>query len=109
MHNKPLKKIEWVGSSLEDLRDFPPSAIRRAGYQLQGLQEGDEPDDWKPMRSVGPGTQEIRIACEEGAFRVFYVVNRPEAIYVLHAFRKTTQKTEKRDIDLAKARYKALG
>ncbi len=61
------------------------------------------------MRSVGPGAQEIRIACEEGAFRVFYVVNRPEAIYVLHAFRKTTQKTEKRDIDLAKARYKSLG
>jgi phage-related protein len=40
---------------------------------------------------------------------VFYVVNRPEAIYVLHAFRKTTQKTEKRDIDLAKVRYKSLG
>jgi len=61
------------------------------------------------MKSVGPGVQEIRIACEEGAFRVFYVVNRPEAIYVLHAFRKTTEKTEKRDIDLAKARYKSLG
>lgn len=76
---------------------------------MQGLQEGEEPDDWKPMKSVGPGVQEIRIACEEGAFRVFYVVNRPEAIYVLHAFRKTTQKTEKRDIDLAKVRYKSLG
>ena len=76
---------------------------------MQGLQEGEEPDDWKPMKSVGPGVQEIRIACEEGAFRVFYVVNRPEAIYVLHAFRKTTQKTEKRDMDLAKVRYKSLG
>ncbi|MNR65839.1 hypothetical protein D3C85_1890570 [compost metagenome] len=53
--------------------------------------------------------QEIRIAAEEGAFRVFYVVNRPEAIYVLHAFKKTTQKTEKRDIELAKARLKSLG
>jgi phage-related protein len=109
MKTVALKKIEWIGSSLEDLRDFPETAIKRAGYQLQGLQEGDEPDDWKPMKSVGPGVQEIRIACEEGAFRVFYVVNRPEAIYVLHAFRKTTQKTEKRDIDLAKVRYKSLG
>lgn len=104
-----MKKIEWVGSSLEALRDFPEPAMKRAGYQLEGLQEGEEPDDWKPMKSVGPGVNEIRIACEEGAFRVFYVVNRPEAIYVLHAFRKTTQKTEKRDIDLAKARYKSLG
>jgi phage-related protein len=104
-----MKQIEWVGSSKEDLRDFPAVPRQRAGYQLEGLQEGDEPDDWKPMTSVGPGVQEIRIACSEGAFRVFYVVNRPEAIYVLHAFRKTTQKTEKRDIDLAKARFKSLG
>ncbi|MNH42880.1 hypothetical protein D3C79_1046700 [compost metagenome] len=60
------------------------------------------------MESVGQGVREIRIKCKDGAFRVFYVVNRPEAVYVLHAFRKTTEKTEKRDIDLAKARYKSL-
>ncbi|CRM88200.1 Phage-related protein [Pseudomonas sp. 22 E 5] len=104
-----LKEIVWLGSSLEDLRDFPKSAMQQAGYQLEGLQEGEQPDDWKPMKTVGPGVQEIRIKCEDGAFRVFYVVNRPDAIYVLHAFRKTTQKTEKRDIDLAKDRFKSLG
>lgn len=109
MKRQKTKGIEWVGSSLEDLRDFPKSAMQRAGYQLEGLQEGDEPDDWKPMKTVGPGVQEIRIKCEDGAFRVFYVVNRPDAIYVLHAFRKTTQKTEKRDIDLAKDRFNSLG
>ncbi|WP_339439619.1 type II toxin-antitoxin system RelE/ParE family toxin [Pseudomonas sp. EA_15y_Pfl1_P104] len=109
MSRPKLKKIKWIGSSLEDLRDFPLAARQDAGYQLSGLEEGYEPDDWKPMKTVGPGVQEIRVACDEGAFRVFYVVNRPEAIYVLHAFRKTTQKTEKRDIDLAKARYKSLG
>ena len=109
MHQWVAKTIKWVGSSLEDLRDFPPLAKQRAGYQLQSLEQGDEPDDWKPMPSVGKGVQEIRIACDQGAFRVFYVVNRPEAIYVLHAFRKTTQKTEKRDLDLGKARYKSLG
>ncbi|KIU53177.1 hypothetical protein QV12_06360 [Pseudomonas putida] len=102
------KPVEWLGSSKEDLRNFPPVARQRAGYQLEVLQDGDEPDDWKPMKTVGPGVQEIRIKCEDGAFRVFYVANRPEAIYVLHAFRKTTQKTEKRDIDLAKARFKSL-
>lgn len=109
MHKRETKQVKWLGSSLDDLRDFPPVAKQRAGYQLQSLEEGDEPDDWKPISSVGKGVQEIRIACDEGAFRVFYVVNRPEAIYVLHAFRKTTQKTEKRDLDLGRARYKLLG
>ena len=103
-----IKEIEWLGSSKEDLREFPPVARQRAGYQLEVIQEGDEPSDWKPMESVGQGVREIRIKCKDGAFRVFYVVNRPEAIYVLHAFRKTTEKTEKRDIDLAAIRYKSL-
>ncbi|MFJ4443316.1 type II toxin-antitoxin system RelE/ParE family toxin [Pseudomonas sp. NPDC089422] len=103
-----LKPIEWLGSSKEDLRDFPPVARQRAGYQLELIQDGEDPADWKPMESVGQGVREIRIKCKDGAFRVFYVVNRPEAIYVLHAFRKTTEKTEKRDIDLAKDRLKSL-
>ncbi|WP_339475577.1 type II toxin-antitoxin system RelE/ParE family toxin [Pseudomonas sp. RL_5y_Pfl2_69] len=109
MRNRQKKVIEWVGSSLQDLRDFPAVPRQRAGFQLALLEDGDEPDDFKPMPSVGKGVQEIRIACDDGAFRVFYVVNRPEAIYVLHAFRKTTQKTEKRDLDLGRARYKTLG
>lgn len=83
-----LKPIYWVGSSKEDLRDFPEVARQRAGYQLELIQDGEEPSDWKPMESVGQGGREIRIKCKDGAFRVFYVVNRPEAVYVLHAFRK---------------------
>ena len=109
MPNREMKEIMWVGSSLQDLRDFPEVPRKRAGFQLELLQEGEEPDDFKPMKSVGKGVQDIRIACDDGAFRVFYVVNRPEAIYVLHAFRKTTQKTEKRDLDLGRTRYKSLG
>lgn len=108
MQDQEQKPLKWLGNSKENLRDFPPVAMQRAGYQLEILQDGDEPDDWKPMKTVGPGVQEIRIKCDDGAFRVFYVANRPEAIYVLHAFRKTTQKTEKRDIELAKARLKSL-
>ena len=109
MQDQEQKQIVWVGNSKEGLRDFPLVARQRAGYQLEILQDGDEPDDWKPMKTVGPGVQEIRIKCDDGAFRVFYVANRPDAIYVLHAFRKTTQKTEKRDLDLGKTRYKSLG
>ncbi|KGF62070.1 type II toxin-antitoxin system RelE/ParE family toxin [Pseudomonas lutea] len=103
------KPIEFVGSSKDDLRDFPSTAVRRSGFQLSKVQKGDDPDDWKPMPDVGKGVREIRVTCDDGAFRVFYVVDRPEAIYVLHAFRKTTQQTEKRDIDLGKARFKSLG
>ena len=103
------KCIEWLGTSKEDLRAFPETARQRAGYQLELIQYGDEPNDWKPMESVGSGVREIRIKCKDGAFRVFYVVSRPEAVYVLHAFRKTTEKTQKCDIDLARARYKSLG
>ncbi len=103
------KPIEWVGSSKEDLRSFPLVARQRAGYQLDLIQAGEEPADWKPVEAVGQGVREIRIRCKDGAFRVFYVVNRPEAVYVLHAFRKSTEKTEKRDIDVARARFKSLG
>ncbi|WP_027589457.1 type II toxin-antitoxin system RelE/ParE family toxin [Pseudomonas sp. RL] len=109
MQYQNKKEIEFVGSSKKDLREFPKEAKLRAGYQLETLQQGGEPDDWKPMKTVGPGVKEIRIACDDGAFRVFYVVNRGDVIYVLHAFPKTTEKTEKRDIDLAKARLKSLG
>ncbi|MBA1218183.1 type II toxin-antitoxin system RelE/ParE family toxin [Pseudomonas fulva] len=107
MFDEP-KSIVWVGTSKEDLREFPPVARQRAGYQLELIQDGDEPADWKPMESVGKGVREIRIKCKDGAFRVFYVVNRPDAIYVLHAFRKTTEKTEGRDIELGRARFKSL-
>lgn len=61
------------------------------------------------MKTTGRGVNEVRINDDSGAFRVFYVVNRPEAIYVLHAWRKTTQKTEMRDIELARARLLELG
>lgn len=105
MRDQPLKPVRFVDF---DLSAFPPEFKLRAGYQIDLVQNGEDPSDWKPMASVGPGVREIRIKCKDGAFRVFYVVNRPEAIYVLHAFKKTTQKTEKRDIDLAKARLKSL-
>jgi phage-related protein len=58
---------------------------------------------------VGPGAYEIRVRDEAGAFRVIYVAKFEHAIYVLHAFRKTTQKTAKTDIDLAARRYRLIG
>ena len=64
-----FKLVEFRGSALTDLRDFPVSVRREAGYQLDLVQHGGEPDDWKPVSTVGQGVREIRIRDESGAFR----------------------------------------
>ena len=103
-----FKLLEFLGSSLEDLRAFPLPARREAGYQLDRVQNGRDPDDWKPMTTVGRGVREIRIRDEAGAFRVLYVAKFADAIYVLHCFRKKSEKTSKADLDLASRRYREL-
>ncbi|MES9862822.1 MAG: type II toxin-antitoxin system RelE/ParE family toxin [Candidatus Thiodiazotropha sp. LLP2] len=59
------------------------------------------------MSSIGPGVREIRIHVD-GEFRAIYIAKYEEAIYMLHTFKKKTQKTSKRDIDIAKARLREL-
>ena len=105
--NEP-KPVEFRGSALDDLRDFPLLARREAGHQLDQVQNGSEPDDWKPMTTVGKGVREIRIRDESGAFRILYVTKFADAVYVLHCFQKKTQKTSQSDIDLAAQRYRDL-
>ncbi|WP_320199311.1 type II toxin-antitoxin system RelE/ParE family toxin [Agrobacterium sp. rho-13.3] len=100
-----MKTIKFRGSALGDLRAFPESVRREAGYQLDKVQHEQTPTDWKPMATIGKGVQEIRIRDESGAFRVIYVAKFSDAIYVLHCFQKKTQKTSKTDIDLAAKRY----
>lgn len=102
------QEIDFVDTALDDLRAFPDDARRDAGYQLDKVQHGEEPDDWKPFPTVGPGTREIRIAEDGDAFRVMYVAKFGDKIHVLHCFQKKTQATPKRDIDLAKKRYASL-
>jgi phage-related protein len=97
-----------MGSSRDDLIAFPADARREAGYQLERVQHGDEPHDWIPMASVGPGVREIRIREPSGAFRVLYLATHPETIYVLHCFQKKSQQTSRQDLVLAKARLKAV-
>ena len=108
--NRPSirKPVEFIGDSLSRLREFPESARTEAGHQLFTVQCGEEPSDWKPMKSVGRGVREIRIRDAAGAFRVIYIATMPEAVYVLHAFQKKTQRTEKRDLELAARRYRQL-
>lgn len=102
------KPVEFRGSSLEDLRAFPLTARREAGHQLDLVQHGREPDDWKPMNTVGRGVKEIRIRDEAGAFRVLYVAKFADAVYVPHCFQKKTGKTSTADVELAAGRYREL-
>jgi phage-related protein len=102
------KPLRFRGTSLDDLRTFPLSARREAGYQLDKVQEGREPDDWKPMNTVGSGVKEIRIRDEAGTFRVMYIAKFADAVYVLHCFQKKTQKTSKIDLDMVAERYREL-
>jgi phage-related protein len=60
-----LKRLIFLGSSLDDIRRFPENARRRAGYQLDRVQHGLDPDDWKPMSSIGSGCREIRVRDED--------------------------------------------
>ena len=102
-----MKLLGFVGSSLEDLRSFPRASRREAGYQLDRVQYGLEPSDWKPMKTVGAGVREIRIR-RSGQFRVVYVTRIDDAVYVLHAFQKKTQQTSKQDIAVARQRLKQI-
>lgn len=99
-----LRPIHWLGSSLDDIRAMPEDARRDIGVELTLVQGGDLPTDWKPIRGVGAGVMEIRVH-RPGEFRVIYVAKFAEAVYVLHAFGKKSQKTPKADLDLAKRRY----
>jgi phage-related protein len=99
------KGVVFRGSALDDLRAFPRDARRAAGHQIDRVQSGLDPDDWKPMPTIGSGVREIRIREPDGAFRVIYVAKFPGAVVVLHCFRKTTQKTALADIATAKRRY----
>jgi len=103
-----MKPVHFVGSSRDDLRELPEDARETAGHQLFKVQQGKEPDDWKPMLTVGAGIQEIRVWEESGSFRVLYIAKFEEAVYVLHVFKKRSQKTPKGDIQLAKNRYADL-
>ena len=104
----PVKRaVLWRGSSLEDVRRFPEPARREAGRQLNFIQHGGEPSDWKAMATVGAGVIEIRIHAS-GAHRVLVVTKFASAVFVLHAFEKKSRKTARRDLDLARRRYRDL-
>ena len=100
--------MRFLGDSLKCLRDLLGGARHDAGYQLDKVQRGAQPDDFKPMPVIGNGVEEIRVSSSSGAYRVIYVARQAEAIYVLHAFHKKTQATAKKNLEIAKRRFRQL-
>ena len=103
-----MKPVRFLGDSLQCLRDFPVDARQDAGYQLDKVQRGLQPDDFKPMPTIGRGVEEIRIRDDSGIYRVIYTARLAGAVLVLHAFEKKTQRTSQRDIEIAKARFREM-
>lgn len=103
-----MKDVKFVGSSLDDLRAFPKSPRQDMGRQVNRIQQGFEPLDWKPVKSVGQGVREIRIRDEGNNYRCMYVANLGKSVYVLHVFMKKSQKILSKDIEIAKSRFKEV-
>ena len=104
-----MKPLEFLGTSQDDIRAMPAAVRHALGVELMRVQFGGEPIDFKSMPNVGAGAYEVRVRDARGAFRVIYVAKFADAVYVLHAFQKKTQKTRNQEIELAAKRYRMIG
>lgn len=98
------KPIEFLGSSLDDLRAFPLRARRELGHQTSQVQHGQEPDDWTPM-TLGQGAKEVRTCDTNGRFWVIHLAKFADAVYALHCFGQEAKQTSQAELDLAAKRY----
>lgn len=104
------KPVRWIGSSRDDLRDFPQKARRNIGLALHEAALGEKPLCAKPLKGFGgAGVLEIVEDYDGDTYRAVYTVKFAERVYVLHAFQKKSKKgitTPKATIDLIKKRLK---
>ena len=103
-----MKPVRFVGDAQAELRAFPQAVRHDAGYQLHRVQTGEQPADFKPMPMIGLGVEELRVRDATGAYRVIYTARMADAVYVLHAFQKKTQRTAPGNIELARQRFKQV-
>jgi phage-related protein len=92
------KKLRFHGDANDRLRELPVGIRSHLGYQLYLVQQGLEPTDWR-------GVREVRVRDDSGAYRAIYLATLPDAVHVYHTFQKRTQKTSKRDLEIAKSRH----
>ncbi|MDQ3692242.1 MAG: type II toxin-antitoxin system RelE/ParE family toxin [Chloroflexota bacterium] len=103
-----MRDLEWVGSSQRDLRAFPSEVRRAMGFALRIAQEGGKHPNAKPLKGYhGAGVLEIVEDDDGDTYRAMYTISLPDAVYVLHAFKKKSKQgkaTPKQAIDLINAR-----
>lgn len=102
---EPRRSLRWMGSSLNDLRRCSADVRRAIGFELDALQRGVDPEDWKPMSTVGLGVCEVRVHIG-GEHRVLYVTRFADAVHVLHVFQKKSRRATARDLELGRVRYR---
>ena len=102
-----LRSLNWIGSSLDDLKKLPKAVQRDIGFSLHQIQEGKAPGNVKPLKGLGSGILEIISDYNKNTYRAVYAVKIGEDIYVLHVFQKKSKhgiETPKKEIDLIKQR-----
>jgi len=102
------RELEFLGTSLDDLKEFPVEVKKSAGKELRRIQLGEKARHGRSIKVVGAGAFEIKIRDRQGAFRVFYVAKFEDTVYVLHAFQKKSQRTSKKDITIGQRRYENM-
>jgi len=110
MEKAERRPLEWVASSLRDLKSFPYDVQDIMGYALDKAQQGGKHVDAKPLKGLGTRVFEVVANHRGDTYRAVYTVRFAKAVYVLHAFQKKAKKgtkTPKVDIELVKRRLKA--
>lgn len=105
-----LRPIHFEGSSLEDLKALPKKARQAIGFQLERVQAGADPTNWKPVTGLGKGitgVREIRVEIDSNIYRSAYVTKFGETIAVLHCWSKKTEKMSASDKQLIVDRYRS--
>lgn len=87
------KQFDWVGSSREDIREFPEEVKNDIGFALREVQQGKKPASAKPLKGFkGAGVLEIIEDYRTDTYRAVYTVKFSEVVYVLHCFQKNQRK-----------------
>jgi phage-related protein len=112
MDSASEKDVVWWPPDLPQLirREWPEETRKEVGFQLGRVQQGLDPDHYRDMSSIGVGVREIKVQDEnKSQYRLIYIARFEEAIYVIHIItRKTTQKTRRLDIEIAKKRLREI-
>jgi phage-related protein len=108
---RDTRKVHWVKAAWKDFADFPAKAQVRAAEALTVVADGATPDIAKPLHGVGSGVWELAIKERGDAFRVVYVLQIDDDIWVVHAFQKKSKTgiaTPKQEIDLVRERIRRV-